>query len=219
MNPVGGEVRGTPTITLETHSGGVIPVAVDLDGNALLAPEEVDLVAGDQHIGLGNGKARLSNQRKESLLRLRSRKGRTALGLENATNRGRTCPPSVSRGQERHLLPVDELLTLGPCQRALQLAPGDHGREIDQGPRRHRDGDPVENGPLIEVQPPAGRTRIPGLRALRPAGTVTSTGAASSDRVSPHSEAALRWLRTAAAPQASTAAISRVRGSEIGPTR
>src|SRR5450755_4706341 len=60
-------------IALDATGGAVKGEAIDLDRHALSRPQEVDLEAVAAHIGQGLGKARVSDEAKEQLLRLGAR--------------------------------------------------------------------------------------------------------------------------------------------------
>ena len=53
-------------VALECSAARVERVAVDLDDEAVGGPEEVDLVAGDPHVGLGLGQAGRADELEEA---------------------------------------------------------------------------------------------------------------------------------------------------------
>ena len=67
---VGLQRRELEPIALEGRPARMRVVAVDLHHEAPLAPEEVDLVAGDHGIDLGSREAGVGDEREESLLEL-----------------------------------------------------------------------------------------------------------------------------------------------------
>ena len=54
MDAAGGEARGAAAVALEACARGVMPIPVDFHGNALVRPEEIDLVAFNRDVRHGD---------------------------------------------------------------------------------------------------------------------------------------------------------------------
>jgi hypothetical protein len=70
------EVSVAPAVAFECGSGGVEGVAVDLDDQAVVGPEHVDLVAADASVGLRWREAGLADQLEQSALGFGTGEGR-----------------------------------------------------------------------------------------------------------------------------------------------
>jgi hypothetical protein len=68
VDPAYAQIGVPAPVALEGSPAGVERVAVDLDGQAVLGPEDIDFVAFDDHVRLRLGQARLPDQLEESAL-------------------------------------------------------------------------------------------------------------------------------------------------------
>ena len=178
------------TVVLEGDRAAVVAIAVGLDDQPLLAPEEVDAVAADPNV------------------RPRARGSRCATAETRETD-ARARSPCASRDERERVERQAE--DLGFADRAAEARPARRSRRMSSSVRcRLRDRDPVASGGL-------GAAVSDGRRWIRmpvPPGAPSGDRHGDVDRAAlgsrmPQSSAALRWLSAAPSPQASVAAFHR----------
>ena len=132
--------------------------------------------------------------------------GGTALLEREGPEDAGAAPPRrvVAEGNEgRH---VETASAVGGLDREAQALGGQHRGEVEEGSADGCDGDPTPLGAMSGANSRVRWMTIPGRRREPQPGTRTWIEETSRS-INSQSSAALRWLRTASAPAARTAAI------------
>ena len=210
-HPVAGDLqlRVAAAVGLELLARAVVPVAVDLDDELLIAPDRVDQLAFDQDVALRLGEPGVADQRQEAILQLRLgpwgrarqlcdrasaaawRRGGAGSARARPRARDRSAAPSA-RSSPASLACAGRWLPMrGRGRSAPTRSPGSRRRPLHP-PRAARAPCEPEPGWAPVSHSRAGRSHR-SARSRRPATSQTAS--------------ANRWLRSASGPHASTAAI------------
>ena len=195
--------------------GGTVRVefpAVELDDQAGVRPERVDLVAVDEHVGLRLRQAVGDDEGREAVLE-------RGAGVFDMALLGEEEGPDGFAGRPSPRVMLVEAGDLGHAEKpqpggfvpgALELVRRGAFGQVEERTGDSRDGDPVAEGDVGGSESAAMAALMPEARPGRtclPRGAVTWVWGRSP--ASPHSFAALAWLRNASGPKANTAASHR----------
>jgi hypothetical protein len=112
----------------------VKPPAVDLDDEARLRPDEVDLEAADLSVRLHLGQARVADQLKQELLGLRAGEGRASIEDCAESGGAAAIPVAVEMGEQR--VAADAVGPERDCERALERPAGRYRGQVEERPAR-----------------------------------------------------------------------------------
>src|SRR5215210_7034018 len=118
--------------------------AVDLNDEALLAPEEVDLMSMDAHVHLRGGELRRPYECEEALLGFGAGERSRLVAFEQLFQSPQASATSMAIEVSDQTAGIDKPSRHGFVGRELELARPRNGREVDEGSPRRRHRKPAE---------------------------------------------------------------------------
>jgi hypothetical protein len=150
-------------------------VAIDLDDESGPSPQEVDLVAADADVDLGPRQPRSGHEGDEAVFGLGAGHRRLVPAQDLRQNRAATAPVPGALESGKQLRPSCEAADLGLIDGAGEIALPEQPGEIDDRPRRARDGNPVPDAHIASVAAADRCTRRRGRDEEPPRRIVTCT--------------------------------------------
>jgi hypothetical protein len=187
------------------RGGAMVAQAVGLDHEAVLGPEEIDAVAAEAPLALGQGQAGGTDDLAELALQ-RALRATVRLGVEQGAQPGDTWALGVAAQGGPQCVRLRQAEPVGLVHRLFDFVRRQFGGEVDEDRDRIGEGDSPDIARRPEVDSAMQADLAPPAEGS--AGTVTSISPPACGLI-PQRSAALRWLSCASGPQARVAALKR----------
>jgi hypothetical protein len=128
-------------------------VRVELDGQALVVPEHVDLLCSDPGVEGRKGKIGLAAEVGEPTLEVGAGERPIAVGIQCGPQRSQAAPAMAASDERLDLAQVEQIPPLGRFQRAVEPTRGDLG-DVEQGSSDGSHGNALYQCPIVVVKVP-----------------------------------------------------------------